>query len=210
MIAGGVGRRDLAGRGEGGGGGARLEDSEASRNTVASSGAGGVGRLDATGDGQENGREAGPKIRSPEKGDDPSVKRDESPPCSHPTLPCLPAFSPPAPPKPMTFGEDHPDREKSSKSRVMWTAAEVDYIAQWCTRDTELHPERGTLVARCRKAILQDPAARRIFHQNHVVDSARLRAGYDKFLKREANALQEFGLDGSEEGDLDFGEIFEV
>ena len=131
-------------------------------------------------------------------------------------LPSSLKFSPPPAVMPRPLGEDHPERGRDSKQRVVWSSAEVDYIAIWCTRDQELNPGKGTIVARCRKAILLDPAARRVFHPNHVIDSARLRTGYEKFLQRSKTSLVEKDVpveDGLGEfglGELDFDEIFDV
>ena len=40
-------------------------------------------------------------------------------------------------------------------------------------------PDQSTGHARCLKDIQKDPAARAIFHSIHVLDGARLRAGFD-------------------------------
>jgi hypothetical protein len=42
------------------------------------------------------------------------------------------------------------------------------------------------LIYRCRKDILEDPLGRRIFHARHILDTARLRSGFDAYYKRPA------------------------
>lgn len=42
------------------------------------------------------------------------------------------------------------------------------------------------MIYRCRKDILEDPLGRRIFHPRHILDSARLRSGFDAYYKRPA------------------------
>ncbi len=84
-------------------------------------------------------------------------------------------------PKPLlhyTYGERHPDYNKHVK-RATWTLAEKDWILAWI----KAHPDQATGHARCLKDIQEDPAARAIFHSIHVLDGARLRAGFDAAVK---------------------------
>jgi hypothetical protein len=84
-------------------------------------------------------------------------------------------------PKPLlhyTYGERHPDYNKHVK-RATWTPAEKDWILAWI----KAHPDQPTGHARCLKDIQEDPAARAIFHSIHVLDGARLRAGFDAAVK---------------------------
>jgi hypothetical protein len=114
-------------------------------------------------------------------------------------------------------GSNHPDLEKGPRERASWTRAEVDYVGAFVTKDEMLHPGRGNIVARCRKAILKDPSARAIFHPNHIVDSGRLRTGYEKYLKSKRELAVDdtarHGIDDAavEELFLNFdGDIFDI
>jgi hypothetical protein len=75
------------------------------------------------------------------------------------------------------FGTAHPDY-KSTAVKARWTDEEKDYIGRWCARKLNENPLTNSVVAKCRKHILQDPDAWPIFHANHVLDSGRLRNGY--------------------------------
>jgi hypothetical protein len=76
------------------------------------------------------------------------------------------------------FGVQHPDYKKPVK-RATWTAEEKDWILSWI----KAHPDQVTGHARCLKDIQADAAARAIFHPIHVLDGARLRAGFDAAVK---------------------------
>lgn len=123
---------------------------------------------------------------------------------------------------PGPIGCKHPDRDRGSRERARWTEPEVSYIGNFVARDAILHPDRGTVVARCLKAIHKDPCAREIFHPNHIVDSGRLRTGYEKVLKLKRESIgvetaEEDVVSGAEDNTdfeslyLNFeGDIFEV
>lgn len=81
----------------------------------------------------------------------------------------------------LVWGLDHPDGPERKKAR--WTDAEVRYIGNWCEQQLRINPHHGTLAAACLKHIMADPAAQRIFHEIHVLDSARLRHGYRMYQR---------------------------
>ena len=57
------------------------------------------------------------------------------------------------------------------------------FIKNWCEKEKTRNPIVINLAAKCLKAIKLDPNARMIFHHRHVLNSARLRSGYDKAFK---------------------------
>ncbi len=65
--------------------------------------------------------------------------------------------------------------------RVTWSAAEVKIVGAWCTQHQQQHPESVNIVSNCLRYILNDPNIRQHFHPHHVVDSTRLRWGWEKF-----------------------------
>jgi hypothetical protein len=84
------------------------------------------------------------------------------------------------------WGTAHPDAGKalSEHARFRWSAAEVNYIGEWCLADSAANPHRkSTIVSRCLRAIHCDPSATSIFHAQHVLNSVRLKHGYKKFFK---------------------------
>ena len=85
----------------------------------------------------------------------------------------------------VVFGEKHPN-QNSDAQRVAWSDAEVKIIGRWCQNSLRLHPEwKGNIVARCLSFINSSDDARPYFHPRHVEDSARLRHGYDLWLKQQ-------------------------
>lgn len=80
------------------------------------------------------------------------------------------------------WGREHPDYE-SAKKKAVWTAEEKTYVGMWCTNFIAQHPGATAVVAKCLHYMKTDPAALRIFHKHHTLNSARLRHGYEEFLR---------------------------
>ncbi len=59
---------------------------------------------------------------------------------------------------------------------------EVNYIENWCENQIVDAPDR--MVSRCLAFLLKDPMAIPIFHQHHILNSQRLKNGYDAYIKR--------------------------
>jgi len=78
--------------------------------------------------------------------------------------------------------DDYPTRKTDKKA--VWTVAEVDYVGSWCSKTLRTSPHMKNIVAKCLKHIRSDPAAKPIFHELHVFDSARLRNGYRCWLDK--------------------------
>ena len=76
------------------------------------------------------------------------------------------------------WGEKHPDYKKPVK-RATWTPEEKAWILAWI----KAHPDQVAGHARCLKDIQADAGARAIFHSIHVLDGARLRAGFEAAVK---------------------------
>jgi hypothetical protein len=76
------------------------------------------------------------------------------------------------------WGKDHPDYNKQLV-KFSWSDPEITHIVNWCEAKVAENPAaKAMIVSKCLKALQQDPEALKIFHVNHVLDSARLRAGY--------------------------------
>ena len=66
--------------------------------------------------------------------------------------------------------------------RVKWTEQEIDYVGKWCTKTLRDNPSNSNnIVARCLTHIRNEPAALRLFHKNHILNSGRLRHGYEAY-----------------------------
>lgn len=84
------------------------------------------------------------------------------------------------------IGSKHSAAATAPKAK--WDEEELDFLRD-CIEEVEagyrdrgvLHP---TLMRDCLRIILQDERARSIFHRRHILTSARLRAGYERLLKR--------------------------
>ncbi len=80
----------------------------------------------------------------------------------------------------LEWGVDHPDARVSANSnaRAQWSASELRYIERWCTKNNSASMKD---LLECIRADLK---ARKIFHERHVLNSARLRAGYLAYLTK--------------------------
>lgn len=77
------------------------------------------------------------------------------------------------------WGAEHPDIKKTGAKRALWSVAEKDWIHHWI----QSHPGKETAYARCLADINGDPSARDIFHPLHVLDSKRIRSGFEAVVK---------------------------
>ena len=85
----------------------------------------------------------------------------------------------------VVFGEKHPNQNREAQ-RVPWSDSEVKIIGGWCKASLKLHPDwKSTIVARCLNFINSSDDARPYFHPRHVEDSARLRHGYELWIKQQ-------------------------
>jgi hypothetical protein len=74
---------------------------------------------------------------------------------------------------PVIWGKDHPD---FGKKRARFSVAELAYMSKLIQRfDAN---DCINFVSICLRLIREDPDAIDIFHERHVVDSARLRSGF--------------------------------
>ena len=74
--------------------------------------------------------------------------------------------------------------------RVKWTEREINYVGRWCTKTLKDNPANNTnIVARCLAHIRNDPTIVAMFHNNHILNSGRLKHGYDSYRKQ--NILDE-------------------
>ena len=85
------------------------------------------------------------------------------------------------------WGTKHPDFALGIAQRCQWTPMEVQWIGRWIIKDTTDHPLMRNRVARCLKALHMEPTMWPWFHRNHVLNSARMRAGWDKYLAEESD-----------------------
>lgn len=91
---------------------------------------------------------------------------------------------------PIEWGELHPCKEKKieANSRFTWSPAELDYIKEAADEIKKVqgnNPKR--LFAQILRKIQEDPEAHRIFHQHHVVKSARIKGGFENIVRAQAN-----------------------
>lgn len=75
-------------------------------------------------------------------------------------------------------GSAHP-HFGSTRQRVPWSKAELDFVGAWCTANSHF----SNVVAKCLHAIRKDPDVLPLFHAIHIQDSARLRHGWDTYRK---------------------------
>lgn len=82
------------------------------------------------------------------------------------------------------WGTDHPsyDSSNSNPRRVIWSSAEINYIKNWMQKEFNREPKE-TRVKRCLQHIKSDDGATAVFHLNHILNSGKLRCGFDNFYK---------------------------
>ena len=82
------------------------------------------------------------------------------------------------------WGTAHPYGMKSDVLKVTWSPAEIKYIGKTAE---EIKSQQGSspkrLCSQILRKIIDDPAAKKIFHIHHVFDSTRIRSGYEAYLK---------------------------
>ncbi len=82
------------------------------------------------------------------------------------------------------YGSDHPYYNNNVSKRIPWSDAEKEYLMAWkeahilCPEDNE-----GAL-GRCLDHIKADVSCHPIFHQHHVLNTARLRNGFEQRARR--------------------------
>ncbi len=81
------------------------------------------------------------------------------------------------------WGTTHPNFTKPTtrNMRVPWSHNEIGYIMGWIAREGDL-ALNGNRVARCLHYICKDSSAYPIFHLHHIMNSGRLRTGFDKAM----------------------------
>jgi len=82
----------------------------------------------------------------------------------------------------------HPCLNEKSGRRVTWTDMEVQIVGNWCKQYELQHGNNNNVVSNCLKHLLSDADLRQHFHPHHLMDSTRLRWGYQKF-QTDINAL---------------------
>ena len=84
--------------------------------------------------------------------------------------------------KHLDWGTSHPEYHRLGVRKVKWSDQELDYIEQWI--DNDVQGDTNIAVSRCLTAIRLDPQAVPIFHSHHILNSTRLRNGFDSAMKR--------------------------
>ena len=84
--------------------------------------------------------------------------------------------------KPVTYVSIHPQAEAESGKRFMWTDYEVYHVGTTCEWIVANTPDRaGFLLAECLEKLKQNPDKLKYFHPHHVIDSGRLRSGWEQY-----------------------------
>ena len=78
----------------------------------------------------------------------------------------------------------HPSIANSGR-KIHWTETEINIVGTWCERYKAQHPGNTYVVAGCLRYILNDSDVRQHFHPHHLMDSARLRWGWERYKELE-------------------------
>jgi hypothetical protein len=85
-----------------------------------------------------------------------------------------------------SVGIIHPSFNETHARRVKWTNTEVNIVGTWIVNYLKLYPDCNCVISKCLSYILSDTTVNPNFHPNHVMDSTRLRYGWEKY-KEENN-----------------------
>jgi len=83
-------------------------------------------------------------------------------------------------------GTLHPFFNEAHARRVKWTDTEVNMVGTWIVNYLRLYPDCSCVISKCLSYILSDKTVYPNFHPNHVMDSTRLRYGWERY-KEENN-----------------------
>ena len=75
----------------------------------------------------------------------------------------------------------HPFFNETHARRVKWTGTEVNIVGTWIVNFLRLYPDCNCVISKCLSYILSDETVYPNFHPNHVMDSTRLRHGWEKY-----------------------------
>jgi hypothetical protein len=92
-----------------------------------------------------------------------------------------------------SWGTSHPEHHRMGVKKVKWSAQELDYVQNWIENDKQ--GDSNLAVSRCLAAIRNDRHATHIFHPHHILNSGRLRNGYDSIMKKKKLELDTFILE---------------
>ncbi len=83
------------------------------------------------------------------------------------------------------WGTNHPSfgHDTPKNMRAPWSPAEIDYLLDWIDSHPKLITGNTNKIAKCLHHIENDEKALPIFHLNHVLNSGRLRTGFEKALQ---------------------------
>ena len=86
------------------------------------------------------------------------------------------------------WGSRHPDFGKNGIKHA-WTDEETHYLQSIINKLTHNH-NFTNIMSRCLKYIKKDPDAIPIFHVDHILNSARLRAGWDSIKAKQKKEIE--------------------
>ncbi len=98
------------------------------------------------------------------------------------------------------WGTMHPSYSKTTPKnmRFPWSEEELDYLQNWIQNNKEMLVHSGNRVARCLRYLKNDPVALPIFHVHHIMNSSRLRTGFDRAMTHIDNDIDDdTGADGT-------------
>lgn len=103
-----------------------------------------------------------------------------------------------------SWGTSHPEHHRMGVKKVKWSAQELDYVQNWIENDKQ--GDSNLAVSRCLAAIRNDRHATHIFHPHHILNSGRLRNGYDSIIKKKKLELDTFILENKRKNDIEYNE----
>lgn len=90
----------------------------------------------------------------------------------------------------LDWGSSHPEYNRKGVKKVKWSPQELEYVENWM--DNDVHGDTNIAASRCLKAIRQDSQAVPIFHAHHILNTTRLRNGFESVIKKKKMQLESY------------------
>ena len=81
------------------------------------------------------------------------------------------------------YGTDHPYYNDNVSKKIPWSDAEKEYLMEWKATHILSPEDNEGALTRCLNDIKADASCHPIFHQHHLLNTARLRNGYEQRVR---------------------------
>jgi hypothetical protein len=86
------------------------------------------------------------------------------------------------------YGTDHPYYNDNVSKKIPWSDAEKEYLMEWKATHILCPEDNERALSRCLTHIKADTSCHPIFHQHHLLNTARLRNGFEQRVRSAAQS----------------------